>query len=84
MTTREALGALERGRLELLFEALYEEAIAEEGRPSLTLGDWLRHVERRCIRLALEHCGGDRTAAARRLGLPRRSLYYRMRQVGLG
>lgn len=83
MATRDALGALERKRLELLFEALYEEAIAEAGRGALTLDAWLRHAERRGIRLALEQCGGDRTAAARRLGLPRRSLYYRMQQLGL-
>jgi DNA-binding NtrC family response regulator len=80
---REAMGPLERDRLEQLFEALYEKAVALEGRPSLTLGEWLRHAERWRIRLALEHCGGDRTAAARRLGVPRRSLYYRMQQVGL-
>ena len=77
------MGPLERARLEQLFEALYEEAVAQEGRPSLRLDDWLRYAERRRIRLALERCGGDRSAAARRLGLPRRSLYYRMQQVGL-
>jgi DNA-binding NtrC family response regulator len=81
---REAMGPLERDRLEQLFEALYERAVALEGRPSLSLADWLRHAERWRIRLALEHCGGDRTAAARRLGVPRRSLYYRMQQVGIG
>ena len=77
------MGPLERARLEQLFEALYEEAVAREGRPSLRLEEWLRYAERWRIRLALERCGGDRSAAARRLGLPRRSLYYRMRQVGL-
>ena len=80
---REPMGPLERDRLEQLFEALYERAIALEGRPSLTLAEWLRHAECWRIRLALEHCGGDRTAAARRLGVPRRSLYYRMQQVGV-
>lgn len=77
------MGSLERDRLEQLFEALYEKAVALEGRPSLTLAEWLRHAESWRIRLALEHCGGDRTAAARRLGVPRRSLYYRMQQVGV-
>ena len=77
------MGSLERARLEQLFETLYEEAVAQEGRPSLRLEEWLRYAERWRIRLALERCGGDRSAAARRLGLPRRSLYYRMRQVGL-
>ena len=83
MGKREQLGPLERDRLEQLFEALYEKAIASEGRPSLTLADWLRYAERWRIHLALELCGGDRTAAARRLGVPRRSLYYRMQQVGV-
>jgi DNA-binding NtrC family response regulator len=77
------MGPLERDRLEQLFEALYEEAVAAEGRPSLTLAEWLRHAERWRIQLALDRCGGDRTAAARRLGVPRRSLYYRMQQVGM-
>jgi DNA-binding NtrC family response regulator len=77
------MGPLERDRLEQLFETLYERAVALEGRPSLSLDDWLRFAERWRIRLALEFCGGDRTAAARRLGIPRRSLYYRMQQVGL-
>jgi DNA-binding NtrC family response regulator len=79
----ETLAPLERHRLEQLFETLYEQAVALEGRASLSLEDWLRHAEGWRIRLALEHCGGDRTAAARRLGIPRRSLHYRMRQVGL-
>ena len=83
MGKREAMGPLERDRLEQLFEALYEKAVAAEGRPSLTLAEWLRHAERWRIRLALDHCGGDRTAASRRLGVPRRSLYYRMQQVGV-
>ena len=39
---REAMGPLERDRLEQLFEALYERAVALEGRPSLSLDDWLR------------------------------------------
>jgi two-component system C4-dicarboxylate transport response regulator DctD len=77
------MGPLERDRLEQLFETLYEEAVAQAGRPSLSLEDWLRYAERWRIRLALEHCDGDRTAAARRLGIPRRSLYYRMQQVGV-
>lgn len=84
VATRDAMGPLERDRLEQLFEVLYERAVALEGRPSLSLDDWVRHAERWRIRLALDYCGGDRTAAARRLGIPRRSLYYRMQQIGLG
>ncbi len=83
VTRRVELGTLERDRLEQLFEALYEHAVVLEGHAALSLEDWLRFAERWRIRLALERCGGDRTAAARRLGLPRRSLYFRMQQVGL-
>ncbi len=77
------MGPLERDRLEQLFEALYEQAVALEGHAALSLEDWLRYAEGWRIRLALEHCAGDRTAAARRLGVPRRSLYFRMHQVGM-
>ena len=76
--------ALPRERLEELLEALYENAVATEGRPSLGLGEWLRHAEAWRIRLALRLCDGDKTAAARCLGLPRRSLYHRMALLGLG
>jgi DNA-binding NtrC family response regulator len=83
VSTRAELGRLERDRLGQLFEALYEQAVALEGHAALSLSDWLRFAERWRIQLALERCAGDRTAAARRLGIPRRSLYFRMRQVGL-
>jgi DNA-binding NtrC family response regulator len=80
---RSERGALSRERLEPLLEALYESAVAVEGRPSLGLTEWLRHAEAWRIRLALRACGGDKSAAARRLGLPRRSLYHRMSLLGL-
>jgi two-component system C4-dicarboxylate transport response regulator DctD len=77
------MGPTDKERLEQLFESLYESAVAQEGRPSLTLAEWLRHAESWRIRIALERCEGDRTAAAKRLGIPRRSLYYRMQQLGV-
>ncbi len=70
-------------RLESLLEALYESTVALEGRPSLGLAEWLRHAEAWRIRLALRMCGGDKSAAARRLEIPRRSLYHRMHLLGL-
>jgi transcriptional regulator with AAA-type ATPase domain len=73
----------ERERLERIFEALYDRALVREGRASLDLAEWLGLAERWRIRLALEQCHGDRTATARRLGIPRRSLYHRMRLLGL-
>ena len=83
MLSRSAIGGHEQERLEQLLEALYESAVALEGRPSLSLHEWLRHAEAWRIRLALRLSGGDRSAAARRLGLPRRSLYHRMQLLGL-
>jgi len=80
---RSETSGLEREQLEQLLEALYECAAALEGRPSLGLDEWLRYAEAWRIRLALRLCHGDRSAAARRLGVPRRSLYHRMHQLGL-
>ena len=74
---------LPRESLEELLEALYENAVADEGRPSLHLTEWLRYAEAWRIRLALRLCDGDKTAASRTLGLPRRSLYHRMALLGL-
>jgi DNA-binding NtrC family response regulator len=79
VATRVALDPRERERLEQLFEALYASALEREQRDTLGLEEWVAHAERWRIRLALAECNGDRTAAARRLGLPRRSLYHRMR-----
>jgi DNA-binding NtrC family response regulator len=80
---RHGIEGLEKERLEQLLEALYESAVALEGRPSLSLDEWLRHAEAWRIRLALRLCDGDRSAAARRLGIPRRSLYHRMQLLGV-
>jgi DNA-binding NtrC family response regulator len=80
---RSGIEGGEKDRLEQLLEALYESAVALEGRPSLCLDEWLRHAEAWRIRLALRLCDGDRSAAARRLGIPRRSLYHRMQLLGV-
>ena len=83
MVARNEIEGTERERLEQLLEALYETAVALEGRPSLSLDEWLRHAEAWRIRLALRLEGGERSAAARRLGIPRRSLYHRMQLLGV-
>jgi DNA-binding NtrC family response regulator len=83
LVTERERGTLPRERLEPLLESLYESAVAIEGHPSLSLAEWVRHAEAWRIRLALRMCGGDKTAAARRLGIPRRSLYHRMHLLGL-
>ncbi|HLU66137.1 MAG TPA: sigma-54 dependent transcriptional regulator, partial [Kofleriaceae bacterium] len=43
----------------------------------------LQEMERRAIVAALEACGGNQTQAARRLGISRRSLIYKMERYGL-
>jgi DNA-binding NtrC family response regulator len=44
----------------------------------------VRQAERRAIAKALKRAGGDRTVAARILGVSRRTLYYKLREYELG
>lgn len=56
-----------------------------------TLGDgetkplkvWLEHAETWQIARALKNCGGNRSAAARELGIGRRTLYAKMEKLGI-
>jgi DNA-binding NtrC family response regulator len=56
-----------------------------------TLGDgetkplkvWLEHAETWQIARALKNCGGNRSAAARTLGIGRRTLYAKMEKLGI-
>jgi two-component system, NtrC family, response regulator AtoC len=43
----------------------------------------LQQIERAAVIAALEACGGNQTQAARRLGMSRRSLIYKMERFGL-
>jgi two-component system response regulator PilR (NtrC family) len=54
------------------------------GRSGETLDDYLNRIERQAIQAALEQAGGNRTAAARLLGISFRSLRYRLDRLGLG
>ena len=47
------------------------------------LQDYLDKVERHVIEEALEKSGGNRTAAARALGVTFRSLRYRLERLGM-
>jgi two-component system, NtrC family, response regulator AtoC len=51
--------------------------------PGLDMRDHIAEVERQAILAALEACEGNQTEAARRLGLSRRTLIYRMEKHGL-
>ena len=54
----------------------------ERGRP-LTLRAWLNLAESWRITRTLRECGGNRSAAARALGIGRRTLYAKMDKLGI-
>ena len=61
-----------------------QEAVADQvGRTELPLQDYLDRVEREAIQAALARTGGNKTAAARLLGVTFRSLRYRLERLGL-
>jgi len=47
------------------------------------LGPQVEDAERRAIRHALARCGGNKSAAARHLGISRRALYDKLDRLGL-
>ncbi|MBK8523848.1 MAG: sigma-54-dependent Fis family transcriptional regulator [Betaproteobacteria bacterium] len=59
------------------------DGVVESGRAGETLDDTLCRVERQAILDALAKTGGNRTAAARLLGVTFRSLRYRIERLGL-
>jgi DNA-binding NtrC family response regulator len=56
---------------------------AREGAPATAGGATLEDIEKRCLLQALEKTAGNRTRAARLLGVTRRTLGYRLRKYGL-
>ncbi len=56
---------------------------AEVGRGSETLDDYLNRIERQAILEALQKTDGNRTAAARLLGVTFRSMRYRLERLGI-
>lgn len=54
-----------------------------EGRGEETLEQYLDRLERQALQAALEKTGGNRTAAARLLGLSFRSMRYRLERLGI-
>ena len=53
------------------------------GRGSETLDDYLNRLERQAVLEALQKTEGNRTAAARLLGVTFRSLRYRLERLGI-
>ena len=71
--------------VEILLRCLEQKLIASPEGPQLKV--YVREirglVERQCIAKALEQTHGNRTQAARRLGISRRALMYKMKAFGL-
>lgn len=65
-------------------EALYRRSLEGNGAGALKLRDWVRRAEAWRILEALRECRGNRSAAARSLGIGRRTLYSKMEKLGLG
>ncbi len=65
-----------------MLEPLYRCALEVEGKTSLQLRAWVRRAEAWRIVQALRECRGNRTAAARVLGIGRRTLYNKIDRLG--
>ena len=56
---------------------------APDGGPALALGEVVRSAERQALVRALEQATGNRSAAARLLGVSRTTLYTKLEEYGL-
>jgi len=70
-------------RLDDVFESLYAEALGRRGGEPLRLREWVDLAESWRIMRALRECRGNRSAAARALGIGRRTLYTKMEKLGI-
>ena len=61
----------------------HTQSLAEEGRDLTSLRAWLDLAEAWRITQALRDCNGNRSAAARLLGIGRRTLYAKMDKLGI-
>lgn len=80
----KAAGRAEGTQIDALLEQLYRCALEVEGRSSLELPEWVDRAEAWRIVKALRECRGNRSAAARVLGIGRRTLYTKMERLGVG
>jgi DNA-binding NtrC family response regulator len=67
--------------LDLLFDGFLRRAATENGGSAPKLRDWVKLAEAWRISHALRQCRGNRTAAARLLGIGRRTLYTKMEKL---
>ncbi len=68
---------------DLLFSRAHARAAQARGRSALSLDDWVDLVTASRITQALRECRGNRSAAARALGIGRRTLYTKMQKLGV-
>jgi len=69
--------------MESLFEMYYLREVERGGGVTLSLRAWLERAEAWRILQALRECRGNRSAAARQLGIGRRTLYSKMEKLGV-
>lgn len=69
--------------LETLFDDLLRRAASERGGKKPGLRDWVELAEAWRIAHALRESRGNRSAAARALGIGRRTLYSKMEKLGI-
>ena len=78
-----ALGSGDQIELDDLHLEVDDVAGEMAGRGSETLDDYLNRIERQAILEALQKTDGNRTAAARQLGVTFRSMRYRLERLGI-
>ncbi len=76
--TEEAEAAIES-----LFASLHARAAEGRGQTTLRLDEWVDLATALRITQALRDCRGNRSAAARALGIGRRTLYTKMQKLGV-
>lgn len=70
-------------KVEHLPKSLKKQALTGEGQEAATLPDLTRRTERDIIARALRQAKGNKAKAAKALGIPRSTLYYRMKALNL-
>jgi len=70
--------------VDTLLEELYRRALEAEAPGRLGLRLWVERAEAWRIAQALRDARGNRSAAARALGIGRRTLYSKMEKLGVG
>ena len=72
-----------RGSKRVELQRFVERVCSIEDDRTLSLREWIDLAEAWRIRQVLRDCGGNRSAAARALGIGRRTLYAKMEKLGI-